>query len=228
MTSPFHKFPTTPHLLWLGSVPARGDKVMTRDEALDFLRQDIVVEEKVDGANLGISFDSNGSIKAQNRGNYLTPGAKDQFSKLWPWLMERETSLFDLLEDRYIVFGEWCFARHSIGYTRLPDYFLAFDVFDKHTEVFLPVVARNTMCREMSLACVPQVASGRFQLAEIPHWIGPSVLYDGPMEGVYLRQADEHRLSGRAKVVRAEFVQGFAGHWTDSPPVANRLNSESS
>ena len=37
----------------------------------EFLRYELVVEEKVDGANLGISFDENGTIRVQNRGEYF-------------------------------------------------------------------------------------------------------------------------------------------------------------
>ena len=117
MNIDFVKFPTTPHLLWLSTTPARADKVFARHEAESFLRLPVIVEEKVDGANLGISFDAHGNLLAQNRGNLLKRGIKDQFAPLWAWLSERETRLFDALEDRFILFGEWCYARHSIHYT---------------------------------------------------------------------------------------------------------------
>src|SRR5688572_21038401 len=106
MSADFVKFPTTPHLLWLGTTAARADKVLARDDAVSFLRQPVIVEEKVDGANLGISFDAHGNLLAQNRGNLLQRGIKDQFAPLWAWLSERDTRLFDALEDRFILFGE--------------------------------------------------------------------------------------------------------------------------
>ena len=99
MSNDFVKFPTTPHLLWLGTTPARADKVFARHEAESFLRLPVIVEEKVDGANLGISFDAHGNLLAQNRGNLLQRGVKDQFAPLWVWLSEHETRLFDALED---------------------------------------------------------------------------------------------------------------------------------
>ena len=77
MNSPFLKFPSTPHLLWLGTSIPRADKVFDRDEAVTFLQEPVMVEEKVDGANLGISFDSEGNLLAQNRGNLLQRGVKD-------------------------------------------------------------------------------------------------------------------------------------------------------
>ena len=36
----------------------------------------MTIEEKVDGANLGVSFDSHGNLIAQNRGNVLEPEQK--------------------------------------------------------------------------------------------------------------------------------------------------------
>jgi hypothetical protein len=218
----FHKFPGTPHLLWLGTTPAREDKLWTRAEAEAFLQRPVIVEEKVDGANLGISFDSNGDIFAQNRGGFVERGTKGQFAPLWAWLTEREADLFDVLENHLILFGEWCYARHSIRYTRLPDWFLAFDVFDKCEKRFLSTVKRDEILGRLHLANVPKVSSGVFNLGEVPRLIGSSSLYDGPMEGVYLRQECESWLIQRAKVVRAEFVQQIGEHWSKQALVPNQ------
>jgi len=222
MSADFVKFPTTPHLLWLGTTPAREDKLWTRAEAEAFLRHPVIVEEKVDGANLGISFDGNGNLLVQNRGNFVERGTKGQFAPLWAWLTEHEASLFDALENRLILFGEWCYARHSIHYTRLPDWFLAFDVFDKLEERFMSSARRNEIASTMRLATVPKVDGGIFSLSEVPKLIGQSALYDGPMEGIYLRHESESWLTQRAKVVRAEFVQQIGEHWSKQPLVPNR------
>ena len=47
-----------------------------------------------------------------------------------------------MLEDRFILFGEWLYARHSIHYRRLPHYFFEFDIYDKQQEAFLDLDAR--------------------------------------------------------------------------------------
>ena len=223
MNSPFLKFPSTPHLLWLGTSIPRADKVFDRDEAVTFLQEPVVVEEKVDGANLGISFDSEENLLAQNRGNLLQHGVKDQFVPLWGWLAQRECQLFDLLEDGLILFGEWCYARHSIAYTHLPNDFLAFDVFDKHEQQFLCSEKRNQICEDLRIFTVPSVGRGLYDLKEVPRLIGESSLYDGPMEGIYLRQESPLWLTRRAKVVRAEFVQLIGEHWLSQAMATNRL-----
>jgi len=221
----FIKFPSTPHLLWLGETSIRKDKVMTIEEAHEFLRNPVTIEEKVDGANIGISFDSSGSLLVQNRGNSLERQVKGQFSALWNWLSRHESNLLTALEDHLILFGEWCYARHSIHYTRLPDFFLAFDVFDKRNQKFMSCIRRDLIVHQVNLVSVPKIAAGLYSLAEIPRLIGRSSLYEGPMEGVYLRQEDESWLTRRAKVVRGEFVQQMSIHWSRKPLVANSLVS---
>ena len=203
MSGGFIKFPTTPHLLWLGSVAAREDKVLTRTEAEEFLRGPVTIEEKVDGANLGVSFDSHGNLIAQNRGNVLEPGTKGQFAPLWNWLSERESRLFDALDDRLMIFGEWCYARHSLPYTSLPDFFLAFDVYDRQGQRFMNSARRDEIVAKLELSAVPKIKTGIFHLTEIPRFVGESSLYDGPMEGVYLRREGVSWLTQRAKVVRS-------------------------
>jgi hypothetical protein len=55
MAEAFHKFRHTPHLLWLGTGSPREDKVLKAADVEDFLAGELIVEEKVDGANMGLS-----------------------------------------------------------------------------------------------------------------------------------------------------------------------------
>jgi hypothetical protein len=221
----FLKFPTTPHLLWLSNTTAREDKVLSLAEAESFLRGSVIVEEKVDGANLGISFDKHANLVVQNRGNVVARGTKGQFAPLWQWLAHRETQLFEVLGDRWILFGEWCYARHSIHYTQLPDFFLAFDIFDNRKRGFISSIRRSGIVCELRLTEVPTIAKGIFNIEEIRKLLGNSVLYDGPTEGIYLRKENPDWLIQRAKVVRPEFLQQIGTHWTKTTLVVNRLAS---
>ena len=148
----FFKFPSTPHLATLAGVDIRGDKVLSESECDEFLQHDLVVEEKVDGANLGISFDSEGNIRAQNRGGYLHFPSSGQWKKLGEWLDLRIDVLFENLSGRYILFGEWCYAQHSIIYDRLPDWFLGFDIYDKRSGRFLSSGRRDDFLKKMHIA----------------------------------------------------------------------------
>ncbi len=223
MKEDFFKFPSTPHLALLGNIEVRGDKVLSKFERDEFLLQELVVEEKVDGANLGISFDENGVIRFQNRGGYLHCPDKGQWKKLFDWITPMNDVLFDNLTDRYILFGEWCYAQHSVVYNRLPDWFLGFDIYDKLTARFFSCIRRNKMFRAIGISKVPQVAVGHFTLSELRNLLSPSHFSDTPSEGLYLRCNQGEWLIQRAKLVRPAFIQSVEQHWSRSGIKPNLL-----
>lgn len=233
--TPITKFVRTPHLA--------GSKLQPEDEDLsqipweDLRGKHLVVEEKIDGANSGISFDSEGNLLLQCRGHYLTGGAGErQFALFKQWAMAYITELFDILEDRYIVYGEWMYAKHSVFYDNLPHYFLEFDVWDKQESIFLSTPRRERLLDRGLITPVPVLAKGLWtEPAEILNLIGPST-YKTPewkphlnalvadrgldnltvwkqtdpsddMEGLYLKWEDGDEVKGRYKWVRGDFVQ---------------------
>jgi hypothetical protein len=225
MTEPFHKFPHTPHLLWLGEGSPREDKILSRAEATAFLDGEVVVEEKVDGANFGISVGPEGRLRAQSRGNYLNPShCHAQWKPLWPWLTRHEEGLLEALGDERILFGEWCHARHTVPYDLLPDWFLAFDVFEPTTTRFWSCDRRNALCRSVGLATIPEIFRGRLSQNQLPSLLTGSKVGSVPAEGIYLRRESDGLLLRRAKVVAPAFQQQIEEHWTRRPLVPNRLN----
>ena len=219
----FFKFPSTPHLATLYGVEIRNDKVLTGRERSAFLTRELTVEEKVDGANLGISFDPSGNVLAQNRGGYLQLPGTGQWRTLDDWLRLRMDALFDALNDRYILFGEWCYARHTVCYSRLPDWFLGFDIYDRQAGRFLSVTCRNGLCERMGVAQVPVVAQGHFSFEELGNLLGNSALADQPAEGIYLRSDSGKWLTQRAKVICPKFLGSLDAHWSRSALEPNRL-----
>ena len=226
MKDDFFKFPSTPHLALLGDIEVRGDKVMSEPERNDFLRHEVVVEEKVDGANLGISFDAEGNIRAQNRGAYLHLPSSGQWKKLAEWLAPRTDELFEQLTDRYILFGEWCYAQHSVVYDRLPDWFLGFDIYDKSTARFFSCTRREGIFEAIGISTVPKIGRGHFTFMELSELLSQSQLSDKPAEGLYLRFDQGDWLVQRAKLVRPAFIQSVKQHWSSSGIKANRLEME--
>jgi ATP-dependent RNA circularization protein (DNA/RNA ligase family) len=188
------------------------------------LAGEVTVEEKIDGANLGLSRDDAGDLAVQNRGAFLTRAtAGEQFRPLWGWLRQRRHRLIDLLGENLIVFGEWCYARHSVVYTRLPDWFLVFDVYDRGEARFWSADRRDALAAEGGLACVPRIARGRFRLAELMAMIGDSRVGDAGMEGIVVRRDDHDWQIARAKLVRAAFVQAIDEHWSRRRLEPNQL-----
>ncbi len=227
MTGSFHKFPHTPHLIWLGEGAPREDKIMSPAEATEFLEEPVVIEEKVDGANLGFSVGADGRIRAQSRGNYLAPGRSHaQWNPLWPWLARREPSLVSALGPERMLFGEWCHARHTVAYESLRDWFLAFDVFEPQPGLFWSTDRRNALVADLNIATVPEIHRGRVTLRALPKLMHTSVLGAARMEGIYLRTEAHGRLLRRAKVVGVEFKQQIEPHWTRRPLIPNHLAVE--
>lgn len=220
----FFRYPRTPHLAWLGLGEPREDKLFSPAEAREILSHDVVVEEKVDGANVGLSVDENGDLRAQNRGSYLAQGTSHpQFERLFPWLKTRQADLRKALSPGLILFGEWCYALHSIRYTRLPDWFVAFDVYDRTRRQFWSSSRRDEMVDRIGLTLVPRLASGRFDLGRLKDLLGQSKFGDGPAEGLYLRRDQGECLVARAKLVRPEFVQAIGQHWSSRALQHNRV-----
>lgn len=223
MKENFFKFPSTPHLDVFGDIDIREDKVLSAAERDAFLRHNITVEEKVDGANLGISFNEDGHLCVQNRGEFLHLPETGQWKKLNEWLNSRIDTLFENLTDRYILFGEWTYAQHSVFYDRLPDWFLGFDIYDRVIGRFFSCTRRDALFKKMQITKVPTIAHGHFAIIDLEKHLSQSKLGPQPAEGLYLRLDEGQWLLKRAKLVRPEFIQSLEGHWSRSAIRQNLL-----
>ena len=222
----FFRFPNTPHLAWLSDGEPRDDKVLSPAEAHDLLAGDVSVEEKLDGANLGFSLGDDRHLRIQNRRQYLTAPYVGQFIRLPPWLpLHAEAIVAALGGGNLILFGEWCAAKHSLDYDRLPDWFVAFDVYDRGWNRFWSSTRRNVLARQLGLSHVLPLASGRLTLAQIRDILmgQPSRYRHGPMEGLVIRRETAQWCETRAKLVRADFTQAINGHWRRRPIEWNRI-----
>lgn len=219
------KFVRTRHLVNLGSA-TRDDLVLEAVEAQAlFCGPEVFVEEKVDGANLGFSL-FEGSVRAQNRSHYVNSSSHTQFKQLDKWILKHNAALLDILHSgsgRMILYGEWLFAKHSVPYTRLPDLFLAFDLFDIAAGRFVSRPVLEARLAGSGISLVPLVA--RTHLAkpqDAARLIRGSAFYDGPAEGVYVRVCDADWTIQRAKVVRPDFLSGDE-HWSKHSVVPNGI-----
>lgn len=223
--TPFiYKFPRTRHLFNVGSA-SRDDLILSPSDAEAFLQLSdpattVVVEEKVDGANLGISLDSSGLFKVQNRSHYVNGKSHAQFKKLDKWLEDRYEDLSAVLDikgsqsGRWILYGEWLFAKHSIHYTTLPDLFLAFDLFDTKTRCFLSREALSERLKGTNIHQVKHIQVEKADELSLLHIVRSrqSSYYEGVVEGVYLRRQKDGKTIDRAKIVRSDFIAGDE-HW---------------
>lgn len=223
MKEPF-RFPHTPHLAWLGDDKPRDDKVLSPGEARELLALDVVVEEKLDGANLGFSVSADGKLQVQNRSHYLAAPYAGQFSRLRSWLPAHEEELIEALGSDLIAFGEWCAARHSLTYEHLPDWWLLFDVCDRSEQRFWSTARRDQWAASLDISTVPTLNRGKLSLSSLEQMLrAASAFSTGPLEGVVVRSEDDAWLKARAKLVRAGFAQGIESHWRTRVLEWNRL-----
>jgi hypothetical protein len=223
----FFRFPAIPHLAWMAQngMP-REDKVLSLCEARALLASDVTVEEKLDGANLGLSVSIDGALRAQNRGQFLSEPYAGQFARLPAWLALHEDDLRTVLSPDLVLFGEWCAARHSLEYTMLPDWFLLFDVYEC-SQGFWSTSRRNALAAKAALCTVPLIRSGRATLPALEQLVmgTPSRYRTGlPLEGLVVRRELGDWCEARAKLVRPDFAQAIDTHWRKRPIQWNQMD----
>ena len=230
------KYPRTQHIE--GSRKQPGDEDLDAVPFSEIANRFIVVEEKMDGANSAISFGEDGQLRLQSRGHYLTGGPRERHFDLFKtWAYTHVQSLKAVLGQRYIIYGEWVYAKHTIFYTDLPHYFLEFDIYDKENAIFLSTAQRRKFWEV--LPCIQPVKilyEGTLQklqqltdLVTNSHFIHPNhltilsnycisnnlrveqVLSETDnstlMEGLYIKVEENGIVTERYKWVRYDFLQ---------------------
>lgn len=220
--SEFTRFPSTPYLAPPSGFDVRDDKVLSSIERNRFLNHTLHVEEKIDGQNLGISVDGN-HLRYQARGSYVELGGR-HFKGLENWVRPRASRIMSSLDEELILFGEWCAVTHSVYYNSLPDWFLLFDVYDRKSNQFWDIDLRNDMAIELGFHTVPLLETGLFSLENLYELMGTSAFGDSLMEGVVARSRENAAPHKRAKLVRADFVQGIETHWMSGAQSRNRIS----
>ncbi len=233
----FVKYPRTPHLF--GSKGTDDDRHLGEKESARFIADpSLIVEEKLDGTNVGIHFTEKGRMVLQCRGHEITEGMHPQYDLFKQWTAVKRPVLEEMLGARFILFGEWLYARHSVHYRALPHYFFEFDIYDKEHAQFLSLARRLEMLAGTGLHTVPVAGVGAMSHSQLASLIGRSAFdaaFDNPltgklddrMEGLYLRTEHNGAVKARAKMVRSEFVEKIkqSTHWQHQVMVPNQLAS---
>lgn len=235
MTYRLFKYPRTPHLT--GSRIQPGDEELRVLSLAHLAGQRLVVEEKLDGANSAISFGADGRLLLQSRGHFLDGGPRERhFALLKAWAGSIQSALWEVLGARFVMYGEWLYAKHTIFYDALPHYFFEFDVLDKESGAFLATRERRELLRSVAVVNAPVLYEGEVRDAgalaslvkrsgfQSPRW--REVLAEvcaargldaeralretdaaGLSEGLYVKAEEGGRVVERFKFVRASFTQ---------------------
>jgi len=218
-------YPPPVHLAWLGSAKGRArETVLPVGAARAILARPVVVEEKPDGALIGISSAASG-LQVQHRSALITHPAHPQFQPLWGWLQTYQDELARRLGASLVLFGEWCFATHTQRHDQLPDWFLAVDVLDRTTGRYWTADRRNMLARDLGLATVPEVLRNKVDLATLRLRLAdtPSALGSGSPAGFTVRLESGDHLVERAQLMRADVADAPADVATHKTLARNAL-----
>jgi hypothetical protein len=219
MNSP--KYNRTFHMPWSPGGTSDDKRASSVDSLIG---KSIVITEKMDGSNTSLEYD----------GCYARTHAGAPTHKSFDMLKVLQAAVQHQITVDTQLFGEWCYAKHSIAYEELPGYFLLFGVryigdvdtdWASWEEVEMwaedigvptvPVLFRGQVASEKELQDLVE------NLMKLPSCCG------GVREGVVVRVAgmfeDSEFPSCVMKCVRAHHVQ-TSEHWKDQEITKNKLS----
>jgi hypothetical protein len=184
-----------------------------------FLDQDLVLTEKMDGSN--VCLESAAVFARSHSGAPKHPS--------FDALKQMHASIRHLISEEVQVFGEWCYARHSIAYDQLPGYLLLFGI--RHRGLWCSWDEVQMWAEELGVPTVPELARSSFSTAkELQEAVEGLAVQPskcgGEREGVVVRRAgtfwDHDFPLALAKWVRKGHVQ-TDDHWSSQAIVKNIL-----
>lgn len=182
-----------------------------KDEVEGILDVPVLVQEKVDGANLSVFTGNDGRIHVCSRNNDVTDRA-DGFNGAVKYCQEHEGIRYFLEKNpKCILYGEWL-VRHTIAYkeTAYRQFYL-FDVYDTELEKYMSARTTEQIAKECKINYPPILAElEKPTIEEINKHIGKSAFGDRG-EGVVIKPRVPYKNqfgdTVYAKVVTQEFKE---------------------
>ncbi len=218
------KYPRVPHVS--GDSNATSDDVVWDAGAGDPLAGvELVVEEKLDGANVSVWFDD-GVPSVGMRGGADTADRGGLRGRVRAWAAEHADRLRHVLGDELVLYGEWLLARHSVAYDALPGPLVGIDVLDRRDGSFLDTAARDAILHAAAVPLPPRVFAGQAaSLAAVTELVGRSAFGASRAEGLIIRPL--HPSPGVPRVTK--FVDPAWRRRTDeqwTTPQLNRITGD--
>ena len=219
----FLKWPKTYRIL-VNQIDIKGKHFLSDKEVKLLLGGRVSITEKIDGANVGI-IRLKDEFRLQKRGSLVGDSEHAQFQFFKAWSYNNYDKLMRIPKDN-ILYGELTYAKHTVFYDNLPDYFIAFCLADRKTGEFYHRDELVELCEKIGLSYTPEVARDYFNRDELFDLI-PKISHFGnqPAEGIVVENL---KRKIRGKVVRKEFQKSMdqSGHWMHKAFTKNLLGDK--
>lgn len=198
------------------------DKIATTMEGL--IGCPIVMTEKMDGSNTSL----------EREGCFARTHAGAPTHKSFDMLKVLHATIKHKIPDNVQLFGEWCYALHSISYSELPGYFLLFNVAENLAggRVWHSWDMVEMWAEEIGIPTVPVLFKGEVhsetKLQElVESFMKQPSCCGGIREGVVVRRASVFKElefpTFVMKCVRKDHVSPDNDHWKHKQIIKNSL-----
>jgi hypothetical protein len=205
---------------------SRDDRVLRAAQLGELLAKKVMVEEKLDGANV-VLWGAHHRVECSLRSG---PGAMDragQLGRLRAWVAERTDWFHNLLADGRVLYAEWLYLAHAVHYTSLPEYLIGLDLL-RPDGSFLTPDERTDACGAIGLPVPPELWRGMAAgVVSLEALLGQSRWASESAEGIVIRTVDgtEPRI---AKLLRPGFQPLKDGDWKRARPRNTLADRETS
>ena len=179
----------------------------------------------MDGANTGI-IRTKDAFRLQKRGSLVDASEHFQFNFFKAWSQQNYDKLMQIPQNM-VLYGELMICTHTVFYDMLPDWFMAFALYDKKNNEYCHRDELVELCDMVGLQYVPEIhrgagyhKDGLFDLIPDPATYGHM-----PAEGLVVWN---YKANMRGKVVRAEFQKAMDedDHWDKGPIRKNVVSNK--
>jgi len=219
----FIKYDKTFHVF-----PVTSKHNLDKTQLKRLLSGSVVIEEKMDGSNVGIIRHARG-FSLQKRNSLVGTSVHAQFDYFHNWANGAARERIMSVPSGTLIYGELLYAVHHIYYGSLPEYFLVFDVRQEKYKLpgrWLNYDDRKEFCERHGFFMVPLVDRGHFTKDDLRKIIPDHSAHGDVCEGVVVKRYAKHGVF-RGKIVKPGFIKALdeddEGHWSRKEVKRNKL-----
>jgi atypical dual specificity phosphatase len=165
---------------------------------------------------LAVSWTSGPVVR--NRSNILKKGyiekgtpAKIQFRPTWNWIHDHGKEIREISNEwmsPITIYGEWMNFKHSIFYDRLPDLFIAYDIYSMVDDKYLAPDVVDRLLSKTSIKYIKPHLVTFNSIQEVAEYSESNSEYrDGRKEGIVIKTSDGEYVTKSFKVVNKYFTR---------------------